>query len=325
MAKADQIIQLLKSHVEGDDERFYTIALQVAADEARRGHSKVAQELKQLVDQSKSYRSNKNKVVTLIQPNHELSAFLTISEPKEKLSELTFSDKLKSVFKRIILEFRQQSKLHEHNLHPRRKLLLYGPPGTGKTITASALASELHLPLFSIRLDGLITKYMGETAGKLRQVFESMRATQGVYFFDEFDAIGSDRHSQNDVGEIRRILNSFLTLMEEDNSQSLIIAATNYVDLLDSALFRRFDDVVRYELPSPKDIKPIIQNRLSKFKLKNIEWENIEKAADGLSHAEITRACNDAAKVAVLEKGGLITTNELSHALNDRKSVNRKN
>jgi len=323
MAKAEQLIQLLRSHAEGDDDRFYRVALQVAAYEARRGHQKLAQELKHFVDQARSKKSRENSVVTLIQPKSEMESFLSISEPHTKLSYFTFSDHLKKVFKRIILEFKQQEKLHLHGLHPRRKLLLYGPPGTGKTITASALASELHFPLFTIKLDGLITKYMGETAGKLRQVFESMRATQGVYFFDEFDAIGSDRHSTNDVGEIRRVLNSFLTFMEEDKSDSLIIAATNYVDLLDFALFRRFDDVVHYMLPDKRDIKPIIKNRLYKFQLKNISWNKIEGEALGLSHAEITRACDDAAKFSILEKDGAITTEELLNMLQERKSANR--
>jgi len=324
MAKAEQIIQLLKSHAEGNEEHFYTIALQVAAHEARQGHSKLAQELKSLVDKARSKNSQQNKVVTLVQPKHELGAFLSISEPTTKLSDLVFSERIKDIFKRIILEFRQQQKLREHGLHPRRKLLLYGPPGTGKTVTASALASELHLPLFTIRLDGLITKYMGETAGKLRQVFESMRAAQGIYFFDEFDAIGSDRHSPNDVGEIRRVLNSFLTFMEEDCSDSLIIAATNYIDLLDFALFRRFDDVVRYELPEQQDIKSIIENRLHKFEIKDVDWLEIEKEAKELSHAEITRACDDAAKLAVLEKDGFIATEDLSKMLKERSSANHK-
>lgn len=324
MAKADQIIQLLKSHAEGDDERFYTIALQVAAHEAHRGHTKLAQELKHLVDLAKSKGNKKNKIVTLIQPKHELGAFLTVSEPNIKLSNLTFSPEQNKVFERLILEFHQQSKLQQHGLKHRRKLLLYGPPGTGKTVTASALASELNMPLFTIRLDGLITKYMGETASKLRQVFESMRAAQGLYFFDEFDAIGSERHSPNDVGEIRRVLNSFLTLMEEDNSDSLIVAATNHVDLLDFALFRRFDDVIRYSLPSNNQVRSIVENRLYKFTLKEIDWDVIEKEAAGLSHAEITRACDDAAKTSVLERDGTINTNDLVRTLKERKNANNK-
>jgi SpoVK/Ycf46/Vps4 family AAA+-type ATPase len=241
-------------------------------------------------------------------------ALLTVTEPKIRLSSLTFSPEQNKVFERLFLEFRQQSKLRQYGLKNRRKLLLYGPPGTGKTVTASALASELNMPLFTIRLDGLITKYMGETASKLRQVFEFMRTDRGLYFFDEFDAIGSKRDCSNDVGEIRRVLNSFLTFMEADNSDSLIVAATNHIDLLDFALFRRFDDVIRYELPSSNQVRQIVENGLYKFTLKEIDWDALEKEAAGLSHAEITRSCDDAAKTSVLERDGTIDTNDLVRA-----------
>ncbi|TIL57209.1 MAG: AAA family ATPase, partial [Mesorhizobium sp.] len=130
-------------------------------------------------------------------------------------------DSLRSRLHRVLGEQRQQASLREHGLVPRRKLLLVGPPGSGKTMTASALAGELHLPLFTIVLDGLITKFMGETAGKLRLVFDAMQATRGVYFFDEFDAIGARRGERQDVGEIRRVLNSFLQFLEQDDSHSL--------------------------------------------------------------------------------------------------------
>lgn len=319
MAKAEQLIQLLESHMEGDDDRFYSVALQVAANEARRGHSRLAQELKSLVDKAKSRNRHRSNVVALAKPKHELGAFISVSEPKIGLNDLVFSDRLRSAFERIILEYRQRSELLKHGLNSRRRLLLYGPPGTGKTATASALARELRLPLFTIRLDGLITKYMGETANKLRQVFDSMRVARGVYFFDEFDAIGSDRDTPNDVGEIRRVLNSFLMFMEEDDSDSLVVAATNYVAILDFALFRRFDDLIRYDLPERKEIRPVVENRLHRFAT-DIDWSTVENNADGLSHAEITRACDDAAKMEILKKNGGITTENLIPALRERRS-----
>ena len=121
-------------------------------------------------------------------------------------------------------------------------------------MTASVLAGELGLPLFQVRLDGLITKYLGETAAKLRQIFDATSRTRGVYFFDEFDAIGSQRGIPNDVGEIRRVLNSFLQMIEQDRSLSLVVAATNHPGILDSALFRRFDDMLHYELPDTAQV-----------------------------------------------------------------------
>lgn len=129
-------------------------------------------------------------------------------------------------------------------------------------MTAAVLAGELGLPLFEVRLDGLITKFMGETAAKLRQVFDSTQQTRGVYFFDEFDAIGSQRGLSNDVGEVRRILNSFLQMIEQDDSHSLIIGATNHPEILDNALFRRFDDLLHYELPDEEHIASALKGRL---------------------------------------------------------------
>jgi len=138
-------------------------------------------------------------------------------------------------------------------------------------MTAAALAGELRMPLFTVVFDSLISKYMGETASKLRIVFDAMIGTRGVYFFDEFDAIGSRCGERNDVGEIRRVLNSFLQLLERDDSDSLVIAATNHPELLDSALFRRFDDVVRYALPDDTIAVRILKNRLGAFDIERID------------------------------------------------------
>lgn len=320
MATAKQIKALLQSHVTGDDERFLTIAMQVAAHEARQGHTKLANELKTLIDESKANSARRRQnVVSIVQPKSELSSFLEVSQPRTSLAELTFSEGQEKVFARVIREYRQMAKLRLHNLEPRRKLLLYGPPGTGKTATASALAHELKLPLFTIRLDGLITKFMGETAAKLRVVFEAMEDTRGLYFFDEFDAIGSDRHSPNDIGEIRRILNSFLQLLEQDASDSMILAATNLKGLLDQALFRRFDDVIRYRLPTPDEVRSVIKNRLALFQTDIDKWSTLDEVATGLSHAEIARACDDTAKYAVMHGTKRVSASDIEAMLKERK------
>jgi SpoVK/Ycf46/Vps4 family AAA+-type ATPase len=208
--------------------------------------------------------------------------------------------------------------LSEHGLRPRRKLLFIGPPGTGKTITAAALAGELHVPLFTILLEGVITKFMGETATKLKVVFDSMLVDKGVYLFDEFDALGARRSQTNDVGEIRRILNSFLQLLEKDDSQGLIIAATNHPELLDKALFRRFDDVIEYGIPDRETALKIIQCRLARFKL-DINWDRVSSEAAGLSQAELVRASDEAAKNAILHEIGIIETENLVTSLHERK------
>jgi SpoVK/Ycf46/Vps4 family AAA+-type ATPase len=245
---------------------------------------------------------------------------LSVSYPKTRLSDMILEPKLNARLERILLEQRQREKLLTHGLSPRRKILLVGPPGTGKTLTARALAGELSQPLFAILLDGIITKFMGETAAKLRLVFDALQRTRGVYLFDEFDALGSHRASQNDVGEIRRVLNSFLQFLEQDESESLIIAATNHPSLLDRALFRRFDDVLEYSLPDDELAERMLRSRLAMLDTRRVEWEQVVDAARGLSYAEIVRACEDTAKDAVLGDRSEMTTRDILDALGARRA-----
>ena len=172
--------------------------------------------------------------------------------------------------------------------------------------------------MFQVRLDGLITKFMGETAAKLRQIFESTQHARGVYFFDEFDAIGSQRGLANDVGEIRRILNSFLQMIEQDESHSLIIGATNHPDMLDNALFRRFDDLLHYELPDEAHIASVLKSRLSRLAVKNISWKRLASKALGLSYAELTRSADEALKTALIERKNEIYEKDVCSALAER-------
>lgn len=325
MSTARQIVALLKSHVEGDDAQFLSVAMQVAAQEARQGHGKIAQELRALIDQAKEHRSavRRTGAIPLAQPKGELAALLSVAYPEVRLAGMVLPPELESRLRRVLREQKQQNRLRDHGLSPRRKLLFLGPPGSGKTMTAAALAGELALPLFTILLEGVITKFMGETAAKLRSVFDAMVDTRGVYLFDEFDAIGARRSSSNDVGEIRRVLNSFLQFLEQDESSSLVIAATNHPELLDPALFRRFDDVIEYALPEPEVAHRIVETRLATFDAGALDWFAVTEATAGLSQAEIARAADEAAKSAVLDGHKRISTAELLDSLSERRRASR--
>lgn len=326
MATADQVKALIRSHADGDDTRFYAIAMQVAAQAARSGHGKFAQELRELVDQVKARAKATEPArgpnpVPLAQPRGELAGLLTVGYPKTRVADMALPEVLGARLERVLTEQRERDRLREHGFSPMRKLLLVGPPGTGKTMTAAALAGELGLPLFSIQLDGLITKYLGETAAKLRLVFDAIQSTRGVYLFDEFDALGGERGSKNDVGEIRRVLNSFLQFLEQDDSDSIVLGATNHVGLLDRALFRRFDAVLEYSLPTEEIATRVMRGRLALLDTSNLEWHAAAKAAEGLSHAEIAMACEQAAKNAILDHTTAVRDTELVAALAERRST----
>jgi SpoVK/Ycf46/Vps4 family AAA+-type ATPase len=254
-------------------------------------------------------------------PRGELADLLSVAYPATRLADLSLETAVLHRLDRVLLEQRQQDRLRERGFTPLRRLLLIGPPGTGKTMTASAIAGELHLPLFTIRLDSLITKLMGETAAKLRLVFDALAETRGVYLFDEVDALAGERARGNDVGEIRRVLNSFLQFLEEQESDSLLVAASNHPQLLDRALFRRFDLVVDYPLPTGEVARSVVRNRLAMMGPRRWVWERVDEAMAGLSHAEITIACELAAKEAILSGQQQVTIAGLVAALRDRKNV----
>lgn len=326
MANGDQLKALFRSYAEGDERHFYSVAMQMAAHEAKQGHGKLAEELRDLIDAAKARRNSgsADAAIPLARPKGELSALLSVSYPSKRLSDMVLAPAVLDGLRQVLKEQRHLSKLRSHGLHPRRKLLLVGPSGTGKTMTASALAGELGIPLFVVRLDALITKFMGESATKLRQVFDAAASTRGVYFFDEFDAIGSQRGMANDVGEIRRILNSFLLMIEQDESNSVIVAATNHVDILDEALFRRFDDLVEYHVPSADEIKALLRMRLGGFLQSSKSISVLATEAAGLSHAEITRAVGDAVKEAVMHDQDSVSMQAVKLLLQQRHAVRRR-
>ncbi|WP_318491476.1 AAA family ATPase [Photobacterium leiognathi] len=320
MASSTQIKALMQSYIDKDDDRFLSVALQVAAHEARSGHGKLAKELKLLVEKAR-LSSSSNVPVSIAKGIKDSSGLLTTSYPKLRFSDLIVSSSVKDRLERLVKEQKHLTTLKNHGLSPRRKLLLAGKPGTGKTFTASVLAGELDFPLFEVRLDAVITKYLGESSAKLRQIFDTIREVRGIYFFDEFDALGSHRGSSNDVGEARRILNSFLQMIEQDDSNSVIVCATNHIEVLDRALFRRFDDVISYQLPSEDEITQLFKNRLHSYVAKNFSWKKLSVISDGLSNAEITMAANDAIKEMLIYGHNSITISMLQQAIEDRKSI----
>lgn len=317
MATAAQIKALINSHYTNDNNRFDTISMQLASHEAKSGHQSLAVDIKKIVDKSKNNRIDKNIDAKNIHfQNNSVDELLLYSRPHEKLRELILPNERKEKIKKTLTEYHHQEKLRKYGLENRRKILLSGKPGTGKTMTASVLASELGLPLYIIQIDKMITKFMGETSSQLRQIFKLIESQRGVYFFDEFDSIGTDRSLENEVGEMRRVLNAFLQFLEGDASNSLIITATNNISLLDRALFRRFDDIVSYDLPKEDEIIELFKSNLKMFNVR-FKYENIVSNAMGLSHADIVRLCKDAIKETIIEDKKTISKELLLRCINN--------
>jgi SpoVK/Ycf46/Vps4 family AAA+-type ATPase len=328
MPAAKQVIALLAGHFEGDAERVYTVALQIAASEARQGHSKTADTLRRLVDAARSDAGGRPQAprlavaTPLTKPRGEIEDLVHAGHSNTRLADMTLTEGLRARLDRLVIQQQQRGRLREFNQRPSSRLLLVGPPGSGKTLTASALAGELHLPLFTVRLESVITRFLGESAGKLRLVFNQIAQMRGVYLFDEFDALGGKRSSANDVGEIRRVLNSFLQFLEEPNAtDSVVVAATNHPELLDRALIRRFDEIIEYGLPDSSGVRAMLEHRLSGMVGRKIGWSDILPLAEGLSQAELARVADEAMKEAILAGKKTVATSDLLAALNARRTM----
>lgn len=322
MASAQQLIGLVKSHAEGDVSRFFDIAMQLSAAEEQKGHKKLAEQLRQWAEAGQSLpKTNVPRLTPIAAPRGDLGQYLIASYPAERLNNVILPEPIGDELAQIVIETRMRDKLEQKGLTPRRRLLLSGPPGTGKTLSAHGLAGELQYPLFTVMLHGLITKYMGETAQKLKAVFDAIKTTRGVYLFDEIDALAAARGDGNDVGEARRVLNSFLQFLDEDSGPSLVVATTNLAEILDHAVLRRFDLVLSYELPDSNSIRLALERRLVGFAIKRLAWDKVTDSAMGLSTADVVAAAEDAARRAVLADRGSVTTQDLLSSLERRRSL----
>lgn len=316
MIKTDQIVSLIRSHMNNDDAQFVKIALQISACEARAGHTVAAASIHEAATSSVRLNTFKLKAI-----NAEMADLLLMADKRFLLKDLVVSESIKQKINRVLKEYLEQDKLHKYNLENRRKLLLYGASGTGKTMTAEILAQELNLPLIIVRTEKVVTKFMGETGLKLGKIFDTIAQMPAVYLFDEFDAIGSQRGMDNEVGEQRRILNTFLQLLERDCSNSIIIAATNNIEALDKALFRRFDDAIEYKLPEQPEIISILKEALCMSN--NVDIYSLCDSFLGMSHAEIKIVCADALKESILNDKA-ITNEMVIELINQRMMAHRQ-
>ncbi len=284
------------------------------------GHGKLAKELRDIIDSAKA-RSNLVQTWSAGANGGEFSCVLRSSYPKARLGDLILSDLLVQKVWRVIREHRQASRILEHGLSLRRKLLFIGPQGTGKKFTASVLAGELGLPLLQVHFDGLFARFKGETPTKLREVFDAVTRTRGVYFFGQVDVLGSRQAPANEVVERDRVLDGFFAMIEQDDSRSIVVASVCRPKAFDMGLFACFEDVWEYEFPNESQIAKLLEMRLRTVAVAGIDWAKLADLAVGLSYSEVSRSANDVLKIALISEMREVRESDINFVLTERKAI----
>lgn len=306
---SETVRKLLVAHFQGDDAGFRSAAWEVVKQERQLNHSVLANDLERILNEANgSPRSAKTFFTTLSTGNGNLpkdkdknASLVEVSDPARELDDLVLTPSLRQSVERVIRERRSSELLRSHGVSPMQKLLFCGPPGCGKTVAAEALAHTLYLPLATVRFDAVVSSYLGETAANLRKVFDFARLRPVLLFFDEFDAIGKHRTAIDEHGELKRVVNSFLQLLDGFHSETLTVAATNHQGLLDPALWRRFDDILMFPTPTVEEIETLLCRHFHQTTVSSsVQLRTVAKLLVGFSHADIERVAKDAIKETIL-------------------------
>lgn len=301
MAQADLLVKLIKSASNGDQVAVRKISEILIQEERSKGHRILAERL------IKALQPNKFDTTTYslnrYESNNSHKKFIYTVEPDQSLNSLILSNKVKEQIKEVIEEQHRSELLHSHNLHARNRLLFAGPPGNGKTTLASALAYELMYPLFVVRYEALVGSYLGETSGRLKQLMDYVRTQRCVLFFDEFETLGKERGDTNETGEIKRIVSSLLLQIDDVPDYTVIVAASNHPELLDRAVWRRFQ--VRVELPTPtqKQLSQLIKSISQRCKVDfGYTPDTLAKYTQGSNFSEVEEFCLSVVRQTILNR-----------------------
>jgi SpoVK/Ycf46/Vps4 family AAA+-type ATPase len=330
-----QLLTRLFKTIEGsNDEPIIKVAFSIIEEERRQGHSKLAEKLNNILNSK--LLAPKNELTQLFKVAKDGSYSMPVDRryrlplathvANELLRHyMVLSPEVESKILRIEKEYLARERLAHHGLKPRKKILLYGSSGCGKSMAAERIAWDLGLPFYKVRFDSIISSYLGESASNLQSLFESIKNYPCVLLLDEFDIIGKQRDvTKNDVGEIHRIVNILLGLLEEYDGDGILIATTNIEGSLDKALFRRFDDFIELPKPTENEIIELLQNSFSALRIsKKIQINSCAKKMIGMSYAIIVKIANDAAKKAIINSDQEISFEDLNVALEENKAINK--
>lgn len=318
MANAQLLRQLIKTGTEGNQDAFKRISEQLIKDERAKNHHLLANDLERILYGRRSVAGVKSSsLLDRVPKDKERNLpLLQIKEAVRRMEDVVLSDENSSLLKELLQEHHRAEALQSYGLHPADRLLFCGPPGCGKTLTAEVLASELGLPLAIVRIDSVVSSLLGETAANLRQVFDFIATVPMVVLFDEFDALAKERADTAEHGELKRVVNAFLQMLDAYEGKSLLVAATNHEQILDAAIWRRFDEVLVFESPNLEQLRRLMEIKLRGLRREfDIEDARISSMFKGMSHADVERVLRRAAKDMVLTGKEFLNERHLQSAI----------
>ena len=319
---SELLIKLFEAFTKKDDELFYKIAWDITEEEKRKKHHLLAEQLKRiLTENSVTLHKNYSQEIPPIPRDNE-KGFRLLDVKKFFLDwdDVVLAKETEEILRQIVKELEEEDILATYGLKPRQKILFYGPPGTGKTLTAKVMSSIIGYPLVYVRFESVISSYLGETASNLRKIFDYMEKGKWVVLFDEFDIIGKQRDDPTEHGEIKRVVNNFMLMLENYEGDSMIMASTNHPHLLDIGVWRRFDEIIYFGLPDKERRKKIFEKYLKVMKKdKNFDLNKLSEECDRFSGADIEQVCIDALKMAILRGKDFVSFNDVKKAISKQK------
>lgn len=324
----DLLFRLFKS-IDGEQtDDIVLVAESIIQDERKRGHNKLADRLTGILNKNiKNNQSFKGELrdifgsSILIPTDKRSNIPLAIQVPNELLRhEMVLSVDVEEKIERIEKEFLARERLAHFGLKPRRRILLHGHPGCGKSMSAERIAWNIGLPFLKVKFEAVVSSYLGESATNLTKLFESLKTFPCVLLLDEFDFIAKSRDGKHDVGEMHRVVNILLNVLEDFNGPGLIIATTNLEGTIDKAIFRRFDDIIELPKPGREEIARILKTTLSSIKCdKKIGWDKIIDHLKDFSSAMVVKVATDAAKFSVIQGNGVISQKDFDQSLKENQ------
>lgn len=326
--KSELIRQIFWAFSEGDRDKFVDVAQDIIREEEAKNHHLLAKDLRSILATVSSGRNMRDSAIErrykqalpIPRDNEKGFALLEVKEFYLDWDDIVLPETLMEATTRIVEEITHADLLATYGLRAKQRVLFCGPPGTGKTLSAQVLSSVLRVPLAYVRFDSIVSSFLGETASNLRKIFDFVEQGQWVVLFDEFDVIGKHRDDPREHGEIKRVVNNFMQMLDNYRGDSLLIAATNHQHLLDPGLWRRFDEILFFDIPDAKRRRSVFDKYLRVVrKDENVNLDLLVEQTEGFSPSDIAQICWEGQKTAILRGVKTVTQEELIEAIEQQQ------